>query len=105
MGGVEMDNEHGMMMVDYLLLPAGGVIATMKIVAIARADSAPVRRLLREVGEGNVVNLTFGQPRRSVVIMETGHLIITALSPVQLLRRLTRQQFYANKYAEAFGET
>lgn len=59
----------------------GAVINLDKLVAAGLASSAPVRRLLRAAGEGRVIDLTYGGPRQTMLVMDSGHLILLAVPP------------------------
>jgi regulator of extracellular matrix RemA (YlzA/DUF370 family) len=72
----------------WIVVGKGGVLAADRVVAVARADSAPIKRLVEAVGRDRVVNLTFGQPRRAVVVLDSGHVVVVGLTPADLLVRL-----------------
>jgi len=72
----------------WIVVEKGGVLAVDRMVAIARANSAPIRRLVEAVGRERMVDLTFGQPRRAVVVLDSGHVAVVSLTPEALLRRL-----------------
>lgn len=66
----------------------GGILTLDRIVSVARADSAPVRRLVEAVGREREVDLTFGQPRRAVVVLDSGHIAAVSLTPGELLSKM-----------------
>ncbi len=66
----------------------GGAIAADRVIAVARASSAPIKRLLEAAGPGLVLNLTYGEPRQAVILLESGHLAVVNLSVEEVLRRL-----------------
>ena len=73
----------------YLMqLGHGGALDPTRIVAIARAKSAPVKRLLEAAGPGQVINLTYGYPRQSVVLLDNGYLAVISLTIEELLAKL-----------------
>ena len=72
----------------WIVVGTGGILAVDRVVAVARADSAPIRRLVEAVGRERVVDLTFGQPRRAVVVLDSGHVAAVSLTPEALLERL-----------------
>jgi hypothetical protein len=66
----------------------GGAVASERIVAVARAESAPVQRAMRRAAKaGLLVDLTFGRRVRAVVFMDSGHLVRVAISPETLQGR------------------
>lgn len=50
--------------------------------------SAPVRRLLEAAGPGRVLNMTYGYPRQSVVLLDNGYLAVVSLTVEELLEHL-----------------
>ena len=72
----------------WIVVGKGGIVAAERVVAIARADSAPIRRLVEAVGRERTVDLTFGRPRRSIVVLDSGHVVLVSLTPETLRKRL-----------------
>ncbi len=70
----------------------GAAVAAERIVALARADSAPVQRAMRQAADkGLLIDLTFGRQMRSVLFMDSGHVVRLALRPERLLARWAGQ--------------
>lgn len=76
----------------WIVVGKGGILAIDRVVAVARANSAPIRRLVEAVGRERVVDLTFGQPRRAVVVLDSGHVVTVSLSPEALLSRFVEAE-------------
>jgi len=72
----------------WVIVGQGGILAVDRVVAVARANSAPIRRLVEAVGRERMVDLTFGRPRRAVVVLDSGHVVAVSLTPEALLGRL-----------------
>ena len=64
----------------WLRLEDEGLVAVQRIVAIGLAESAPMRRLIQVVTPARVVTLTGGKRRQTVLVLDSGHLILTAYS-------------------------
>lgn len=73
-------------MTRFVVLGRGGVIDADRVVAIVRARSAPVKRLLEAAGPSRLINLTYGEPRQSVVLLDNGFLAVVTLAPDALLK-------------------
>lgn len=59
-----------------------------RIVAIARPDTAPIRRLINAYEKENkLVNVTRGRKTRSVVITDAGYIILSSLRTKTLSER------------------
>ncbi len=62
-----------------MLLPVGrgGWLAFHRVVAIARYDSAPVRRLVRQAArDARLLDLTFGHATAWVAFIDSGHVVL-----------------------------
>ncbi len=58
----------------------GNVVSADKVVAILSSDSAPIKRMIQEARERQMlIDATFGRKTRSVIVMYSNHII---LSPV-----------------------
>jgi regulator of extracellular matrix RemA (YlzA/DUF370 family) len=63
-------------------------VVTERIVAIVGCTSAPIRRLIQESRQnGKLLDATQGRRMRSVVLMDCGILVTSALSQETLVRR------------------
>ena len=59
----------------------GNFISADKVIAIVDADSAPVKRAILEARKkGSLVDATVGHKTRTVLVMESGHLVLSAKS-------------------------
>ncbi len=65
------------------------MISAQRIVALAAPDSAPVKRLIGQSTEaGRLIDCTCGKKTKSVLIMDSDHVILSALPPETLSERL-----------------
>jgi hypothetical protein len=63
-------------------------VVAERIVAIVGCSSAPIRRLIQESRQnGKLLDATQGRRMRSVVLMDSGILVTSALSQETLVRR------------------
>jgi extracellular matrix regulatory protein A len=59
----------------------GNFISADKVIAVVDADSAPVKRAVLDARKkGDLVDATLGHKTRSVLVMESGHLVLSAKS-------------------------
>lgn len=66
----------------------GNVVAAQRILVVLSPDSAPIKRMIQEAKErGMLVDASFGRSTRSVLLMDTDHVILSALGPEQLSGR------------------
>lgn len=66
----------------------GGYVSGERLVAVVEPDSAPIKRIIQEVRErGLLVDASYGRKTRSVLIADSGHVILSALTPDALAER------------------
>ncbi len=69
----------------------GNLVNEDKIVSMVSTDAAPIKRMIQTArDEGRAVDATCGRRTRSVLVMESGHLVLSALTTYTLAIR-TRQ--------------
>lgn len=61
-----------------------GMVAAARVVAVARAESAAARRLMSATPLEKIVTLCGGKKRQSLLVLDSGHLVVTALTVEQL---------------------
>jgi len=67
----------------------GGIVAANRILAILDPNSQPVRRMVRQAKkEGMAIDMTYGRKTRTVIILDTGHVITAAIQPETIVGRL-----------------
>lgn len=70
----------------------GNLVAAERIIAIVSPESAPIKRMIQEVRErGGLIDASFGRSTRSVLVMDSGNLILSALPPETLAARFAEQ--------------
>ncbi|MBR2906868.1 MAG: DUF370 domain-containing protein [Clostridia bacterium] len=58
----------------------GNMVCAERIVAIVSPDSAPVKRLVQDAKDsGCAIDVTCGRRTRAVLILDSGHVILSAL--------------------------
>ena len=67
----------------------GNLVAAERIISIVSPDSAPIKRMIQEVRDrGELIDASFGRSTRAVLIMDSGNVILSALSPEALAARV-----------------
>ena len=60
----------------------GNIVSSDRIVAIINPDAAPIKRMVQEAKDGKTaVDATYGRRTRAVLIMDSGHIILSAVQP------------------------
>ena len=66
----------------------GKMVVAERVVALISPDSAPIRRLKDEAREaGLLVDVTQGRKTRSILIMDSRHVILSAIQPETITAR------------------
>jgi len=74
----------------------GNVVSAGRVIAIVATDSAPVRRLKDEAKEsGRLVDASQGRKTRAIVVMDSGHVVLSALQAEPLAQRCASGEFNA----------
>ena len=67
----------------------GNLVSQERLVPIVSPDSAPIKRLIQESRDrGMLIDATYGRKTASVLIMDSDHVILSALSTEKLAPRL-----------------
>ena len=71
----------------------GSMVATGRMLSVLSPDSAPIKRMIQESRDrGMLIDASYGRKTKSVILMDTDHVILSALPPETLTARMTGQQ-------------
>ena len=60
----------------------GSMVSAERVVAVVSPDSAPIKRMIQESRErGMLIDATYGRKTASIFIMDSDHVILSALPP------------------------
>ena len=77
----------------------GSMVAANRILAIVAPDSAPIKRLIQEARDrGMLIDASFGRKTAGVLLMDTDHVILCAVSPEVLGQRLREEKQEDNQW-------
>ena len=63
----------------------GNMVSVNRIVAIVSPDSAPIKRVVQEARErAMLIDASYGRKTQAVILMDTDHVILSALTPETL---------------------
>lgn len=69
----------------------GNTVSADKIVAIVSPDSAPIKRMIQEAkDDGTAIDATFGRKTRAIVIMDSDHIVLSAVQPETIAGRIDK---------------
>ena len=67
----------------------GNIVTAERIVSIVSPESAPIKRLVQEAKDAKTaIDATYGRKTRSVIIMDSGHIILSAIQPETIAARI-----------------
>jgi len=67
----------------------GGTVAVHRVLAIATPDSSPIKRMIKLANKENrLINLTYGRKAKTVMVLDSGHVVLAALQPNVILKRI-----------------
>lgn len=70
----------------------GNIVAANRIISIISPESAPIKRIIQEARDkGLLVDATYGRRTRAVVVVDSGHIILSAVQPETVANRLVAQ--------------
>ncbi|MCI2047109.1 MAG: DUF370 domain-containing protein [Faecalibacterium sp.] len=66
----------------------GNMVNATRLIAVVGPDSAPVKRIVQEAREkGGLIDATYGRKTRAVLIMDSDHVVLSALQPETVANR------------------
>ena len=66
----------------------GSLVAAGRVLSILSPDSAPIKRVIQEARDrGMLIDASYGRKTKAVLLMDTDHVILSALTPEQVYAR------------------
>ncbi len=60
----------------------GNMVAEDRLLAIVAPDSAPIKRIIQDAKDsGKLIDATYGRRTRAVLMMDSDHVILSAIQP------------------------
>ena len=67
----------------------GNIVSAERIISIVSPESAPIKRIIQEAKDSKMaIDATYGRRTRSVIIMDSGHIILSAVQPETIAGRV-----------------
>ncbi|MDQ0245625.1 DUF370 domain-containing protein [Priestia abyssalis] len=71
----------------------GNFISSHRIISVVHPDSAPIKRMVQDAKErGTLIDATLGRKTRSVVIMDSDHVILAPVQPETVSHRIANKE-------------
>ena len=67
----------------------GNMVSSSRLVSIVSPESAPIKRIIQEGRErGVLIDATYGRRTRAVIVMDSGHIVLSPIQPETIANRL-----------------
>lgn len=67
----------------------GNIVSANRIISIVSPESAPIKRIIQDARESaTLIDATYGRRTRAVIIMDSEHVILSAVQPETVAQRL-----------------
>lgn len=71
----------------------GNIVSAHRIISIVSPESAPIKRMIQEARERKMlIDATLGRRTRAVIIMDSDHIILSAVQPETVAHRLASKE-------------
>lgn len=71
----------------------GNMVSAERLLSVVSPESAPVKRLVQEAKERSMlIDASFGRKTRAVLVMDTDHVILSAITPEAIAKRLNDKE-------------
>lgn len=68
----------------------GNMISSARLVTIVSPESAPIKRIIQDARDrGRLIDATYGRRTRAVIVMDSDHVILSAIQPETIGARLS----------------
>ena len=71
----------------------GSAVSAARVLALVSPESAPIKRVIQEARErGMLIDASYGRSTRAVLIMDSDHVVLSALQPETVANRAAGQE-------------
>ena len=79
----------------------GNMVSADRLIAIVSPDSAPIKRMIQESREKCLlIDGTYGRRTRAVILMDSDHVVLSAIQPETIANRLNSREIQAEEESE-----
>ena len=70
----------------------GNTVAASRVIAIVKPESSPIKRLIQDARDRfQLIDATYGRRTRAVIIVDSGHVILSGVQPETMSHRLEEE--------------
>ena len=67
----------------------GNMVSAQRLIAIVSPESAPIKRIIQDARDrGSLIDATCGRRTRAVIVMDSEHVILSAIQPETVAHRV-----------------
>lgn len=67
----------------------GNMVSANRLIAIVSPESAPIKRIIQDARDrGCLIDATYGRRTRAVIMMDSDHVVLSAIQPETVANRL-----------------
>lgn len=71
----------------------GSMVSASRVLAVVAPDSAPIKRMIQDARDrAMLIDASFGRKTKAVVLMDTDHVILSAVTPEAISARWEEKQ-------------
>lgn len=75
----------------------GNIVSANRVIAVVSPESAPIKRIVQDARDrGRLIDATYGRRTRAVIIMDSDHVILSAVQPETVSSRLAQKERVEN---------
>lgn len=66
----------------------GNMVSASRLITIVSPESAPIKRIIQDARDNGVlIDATYGRRTRAVIVMDSGHVVLSAIQPETVANR------------------
>lgn len=67
----------------------GNMVSSSRLITIVSPESAPIKRIVQDAKDkGRLIDATYGRRTRAVIVMDSEHIILSAVEPKTVASRI-----------------
>ena len=71
----------------------GNMVSASRLIAIVSPESAPIKRIIQDARDrGSLIDATYGRRTRAVIIMDSDHVVLSAIQPETVANRVVEDE-------------
>ena len=80
----------------------GNIVSASRVIAIVSPESAPIKRIITDARDaGRLIDATYGRRTRAVIVMDSDHVVLSAIQPETVANRFLAKDSSDHASAES----